>query len=951
MMMKRVFALALCLVLLTGLCMSAGAVTLSDLDGHWARTQILEWIDKGFITGYADGTFKPGNPIKRGEFMALTNRAFGFSTRGVINFSDVPPTKWYYDDVRIAVQAGYIGGYPDGTMQPEAPIRRQEVAKILMSLLALQPNENGSTGYTDYKTFDNWAKGPIGAVTSASLMGGYTDGSFGPFRNITRAEAVVALNNALNKRGGATTPNEINSDLYVRESSYGSATQRLTLNANLHIDYAGNVTVRNMDVKGNATVYARVDDKTVALENLTITGTLYVSGGSKITLTGCIVEKIEVDSADVEIIASGGTVIGKTTVAKSASLTETGLTGGSAGFKNVTLAGSASTATRLDGDFDRVDASTARQRLNITRGTVDSVTLDTSNNTVVLAGRATINTLTLDAAATVYGTGRIKEAYINRSGSQIQPTPDKTYGSYSAASVTTYSYTFTVESAETGRTVRYATVDIPELFLSGETDSNGRVTFDDVPAHIELTVTVSHSDYGTYTGTFECSSGYRSSLISLPPKGDYSAEIRVYDRDTNAVLSGAVVRNTTLGIQSTTNSNGRATLSNLQLNKTYTYTVSLDGYATSTGNTIKITENNQIDTVYLTKSSGSASLTVYATLNGSSSRLSYSSFNVTLYRGSTTYPVTSRNSDYWYFEGLERNVSYNYTVTGSGITYSGSITLTSGSNTLTVPLANGYTVTVNAADSLKNAGLQVSFGGYGTYSGNSLSYSSDGRTATCTFANVPHGATATLTVSATGYATQTINVTTGQNSMSRTVSLVKNSVVNVRITVKNKDGSPIEKVSVNLSDYSGAPVLTNAQGIAEFYDITPGNHTVYLTPPANSGYATPSNGVITVSHSGVTAQNITLTGTSISLRVVRDDAGNPPVAGVLVTLSSGSGTYSGSTNDTGSTVISAPPGIYTVTVSGSGSTVYTVTPNDPVSLAQGTGNAKTIMVTVSGVSG
>ncbi|WCK54300.1 S-layer homology domain-containing protein [Aneurinibacillus sp. Ricciae_BoGa-3] len=48
-----------------------------DVSGHWAQAQITKWVDKGYISGYADGTFKPNNSITRAEFMTLVNKSFG----------------------------------------------------------------------------------------------------------------------------------------------------------------------------------------------------------------------------------------------------------------------------------------------------------------------------------------------------------------------------------------------------------------------------------------------------------------------------------------------------------------------------------------------------------------------------------------------------------------------------------------------------------------------------------------------------------------------------------------------------------------------------------------------------------------------------------------------------------------------------------------------------------
>ncbi|EPZ62478.1 hypothetical protein H477_5353 [[Clostridium] sordellii ATCC 9714] len=82
--------------------------TFNDIDGHWAKNAIIDFATKGYINGYGDGTFKPDNSITRAEFVKILNKAFGYTNVGKENFSDVNPSDWYYNDICIGVNAGYI---------------------------------------------------------------------------------------------------------------------------------------------------------------------------------------------------------------------------------------------------------------------------------------------------------------------------------------------------------------------------------------------------------------------------------------------------------------------------------------------------------------------------------------------------------------------------------------------------------------------------------------------------------------------------------------------------------------------------------------------------------------------------------------------------------------------------------------------------------------------------
>lgn len=175
----------------------AHANSASDISGHWASKQIQEWIDKGYVRGYEDGSFKPNNPITRAEFAVLVNKSFGFTETIPVFFNDVSEADWFYGAIATARAAGYIGGYEDGSMKPNSPITRQEAAAIVAKLKDLDKNSGAANIFTDAKLIPEWSKGHIGAASAAGYMKGYEDGSFQPLKNITRAEAVVVLDKVI----------------------------------------------------------------------------------------------------------------------------------------------------------------------------------------------------------------------------------------------------------------------------------------------------------------------------------------------------------------------------------------------------------------------------------------------------------------------------------------------------------------------------------------------------------------------------------------------------------------------------------------------------------------------------------------------------------------------------------------------------------------------------------
>ncbi|CEQ22252.1 putative S-layer protein [[Clostridium] sordellii] len=171
-----------------------------DIDGHWAHNQISEFIKNSYAKGYEDNTFRPDKQITRAEFVKLVNKYFGFNDKGVSNFKDINKNNWYYNDVCIAIKAGYINGYEDNTFRPDKQITREEAAKIIVSIKNQQDNIYDKLNtFPDKNKVSNWAKPYIeGAIENGYLKGDNLK-NLRPTSQITRAESVTILSRIENK--------------------------------------------------------------------------------------------------------------------------------------------------------------------------------------------------------------------------------------------------------------------------------------------------------------------------------------------------------------------------------------------------------------------------------------------------------------------------------------------------------------------------------------------------------------------------------------------------------------------------------------------------------------------------------------------------------------------------------------------------------------------------------
>jgi hypothetical protein len=161
----------------------------ADVKNHWAEKEIENWIEKGWVAGYTDGTFRPDKYVTRAEFLSFMNRSFGFSKAVEISFKDVKPNDWFYEEVRKAKAEELIRGYEDGTLRPNNPITREEAAAIVARLLKLQTvDKDYLANYKDKDEISNWSKDAVNALIANGLLAGYEDNMLRPKKFITRAE-------------------------------------------------------------------------------------------------------------------------------------------------------------------------------------------------------------------------------------------------------------------------------------------------------------------------------------------------------------------------------------------------------------------------------------------------------------------------------------------------------------------------------------------------------------------------------------------------------------------------------------------------------------------------------------------------------------------------------------------------------------------------------------------
>lgn len=108
--------------------------TFSDTENKWFTEAVGTMAGLGVFKGYDDGTFKPQREITRAEFVKMV---VGCDTITSVSpaFSDVDDDNWAAPYIATATEKGWINGFADGTFKPDKKITRAQAVTIINNML------------------------------------------------------------------------------------------------------------------------------------------------------------------------------------------------------------------------------------------------------------------------------------------------------------------------------------------------------------------------------------------------------------------------------------------------------------------------------------------------------------------------------------------------------------------------------------------------------------------------------------------------------------------------------------------------------------------------------------------------------------------------------------------------------------------------------------------------
>ena len=170
----------------------------------WKSTGVPDWLNGrdhfAYVIGYTDGTVRPLNNISRAEVSAIIFRLLDPEIREANltttnTFADVNEGMWYNTSISTLARLGIVKGRSADFFDPDASITRAEFAAICARFDS--SGVKADSEFTDIA--GHWAENEIEQAATLGWILGYSDGTFRPNNQITRAESMTMINRVLQR--------------------------------------------------------------------------------------------------------------------------------------------------------------------------------------------------------------------------------------------------------------------------------------------------------------------------------------------------------------------------------------------------------------------------------------------------------------------------------------------------------------------------------------------------------------------------------------------------------------------------------------------------------------------------------------------------------------------------------------------------------------------------------
>ena len=181
-------------------------ITFTDIpEGHSFYNAILDCAAKGITSGYADGTFKPANPVTKAQFCVMLSRAFYSSEVEKYNTKVYTDQGWLVPNARALYMAGvlkdtsFMSAFATSATMDQV-INRYDMAQLITNIMTAKGFSATSdqksavqAKISDYKSIPTQYQDAVKNVFALGIITGYSDGAFGGDNVMNRGQGCVVI--------------------------------------------------------------------------------------------------------------------------------------------------------------------------------------------------------------------------------------------------------------------------------------------------------------------------------------------------------------------------------------------------------------------------------------------------------------------------------------------------------------------------------------------------------------------------------------------------------------------------------------------------------------------------------------------------------------------------------------------------------------------------------------
>lgn len=238
-MKNKVFSVILVLALAFSLSIPAFAAGFSDLNGHWAKEYMEDLANKGYLSGYKDGTMQPEKYISACETLALLSRFYSPDDEALelieadfgeyVSDTVASTMSWAYDEIEICLAAGIIAKDELEETDLSEPIEKERLSVFLIRAMQLQAEAEALSGteltFEDADDISEDCIGSVAKLVSLGVVVGNEKNDFSPTLGVVRGIVAAMVSRSLNfiKKEGITLTIEVYDGVVKAEGIITSA--------------------------------------------------------------------------------------------------------------------------------------------------------------------------------------------------------------------------------------------------------------------------------------------------------------------------------------------------------------------------------------------------------------------------------------------------------------------------------------------------------------------------------------------------------------------------------------------------------------------------------------------------------------------------------------------------------------------------------------------------------